>query len=70
VLDQIYAQNRCFGFMTRFSDIKCVADKESSAGSVSDSAYLVSPYSYFAFLHLRKQRELLAAHGIDVEYVL
>ncbi|KAK2741880.1 hypothetical protein FQN57_005439 [Myotisia sp. PD_48] len=26
-----------------------------------------SPYSYFAFLHLRKNRELLASHGIEID---
>jgi hypothetical protein len=40
------------------------------AGLCTDTQCPVSPYSYFAFLYLRKQREVLASHGVEVEYVL
>jgi hypothetical protein len=30
---------------------------------------IVSPYSFFAFMHLEKVRGVLASHGVRIEYV-
>lgn len=30
----------------------------------------VSPYSYFAFKHLRKSRAVLETYGVEIEYAL
>ena len=36
------------------------------SGTIANSA--VSPYSFFAFVHLRRVRSALASHGVTVEY--
>lgn len=39
-------------------------------GHVARANSTVSPYSYYATLYLRKNRNALDSHGVEIEYVL
>jgi hypothetical protein len=41
----------------------------SMPGRAPDLHLLASPYSYFALVYLRRNRELLKQYGVEVEYV-